>query len=131
VLDTNVLVSSLWRGPAWQVVCAWRDGRVGVLVSEDLLREYLSVLARFVSANDLAEWADTLTGPGRTTLVTPHELLHVIPHDPPDNRFLECAVSGAADAIVSQDRDLLRLGIFRTIPILTPSQALHRFALLH
>jgi uncharacterized protein len=41
--------------------------------------------------------------------------------DPRDDKFLELAVSGHADLIVSGDRDLLALNPFREIPIVTPA----------
>ena len=50
--------------------------------------------------------------------------LHVILHDPDDNRILECAVEGQAHLIVSGDRDLRRLKIYQGIPIVTPTDFL-------
>jgi uncharacterized protein len=44
--------------------------------------------------------------------------------DVKDNKFLELAVSGKADYIVSGDEDLLVLNPFRGIPILTPREFL-------
>ena len=44
--------------------------------------------------------------------------------DPKDDKFLELAVSGDADCIVSGDEDLLSLDPFRGIPILTPEKFL-------
>lgn len=44
--------------------------------------------------------------------------------DVKDNKFLELAVSGRADCIVSSDDDLLVLNPFRGIPILTPREFL-------
>jgi predicted nucleic acid-binding protein len=41
--------------------------------------------------------------------------------DPHDDKFLELAVNGRADLIVSGDADLLALNPFRDIPILTPA----------
>jgi putative PIN family toxin of toxin-antitoxin system len=40
--------------------------------------------------------------------------------DPKDNKFLELAVTGQADCIVSGDQDLLVLHPFRAMPIVTP-----------
>jgi predicted nucleic acid-binding protein len=40
--------------------------------------------------------------------------------DPKDDKFLELAVSGKADWLVTSDQDLLTLSPFRGIPILTP-----------
>lgn len=44
--------------------------------------------------------------------------------DPKDDKFLELAVSGNANYIVTGDKDLLVLSPFRGIPILTPAQFL-------
>jgi putative PIN family toxin of toxin-antitoxin system len=41
--------------------------------------------------------------------------------DPKDDKFLELAVNGHADLIVSGDADLLALNPFRGIPIITPA----------
>lgn len=42
--------------------------------------------------------------------------------DPDDNKFLECAVWGRADLLVSRDRDLLTLDGYEGIQIVTPEQ---------
>lgn len=44
--------------------------------------------------------------------------------DPKDNKFLELAVAGHANCIVSGDKDLLVLNLFRGVPIMTPSEFL-------
>ena len=46
--------------------------------------------------------------------------LAVIQDDPADNRYLECAVEGEADFLVTGDRLLLNLGEYQGITILTP-----------
>jgi putative PIN family toxin of toxin-antitoxin system len=46
--------------------------------------------------------------------------------DQKDNRFLEVAVNGDADCIVSGDGDLLVLNPFRGIPIVIPQEFLGR-----
>jgi len=128
VLDTNVLVSSLWRGGCWDVVRQWRDGRFTLAVSPAVLQEYLQVLGRFVNASLLDEWTEALTDPSRTVLVKPVKSLDAVKDDPTDNRFLECAVEAHADVIVSGDRHLLSLRSFRKIPIVTPASFLKRSA---
>lgn len=46
--------------------------------------------------------------------------------DPDDDRILECALEAQAEIIVTGDRDLLRLGAFQTVAIMTPAQFLQR-----
>ena len=45
--------------------------------------------------------------------------------DPTDDKFLELAVNGHADLIVTGDGDLLALNTFRDIPIVTPAMFVH------
>jgi len=53
----------------------------------------------------------------RAVLVRPDVTIRMS-RDPTDDKFLECAVSGAADYLVSADADLLSLREVRGIPIL-------------
>ena len=45
--------------------------------------------------------------------------------DPTDDKFLELAINGRADMIVTGDLDLLVLDRFRGIPIVTPRDFVH------
>lgn len=59
--------------------------------------------------------------------VTPARTIDDCP-DVDDNRILECAVEGAADFIVTGDKDLLRIARFGKIAILTASEFLAQIA---
>jgi len=54
--------------------------------------------------------------------------LTVVRRDPDDNKFLECAVTGGAQYLVTGDRDLLELGSYRGISIVTAGEFLNRMA---
>jgi hypothetical protein len=60
------------------------------------------------------------------TLVEAVEDLRVC-RDPADDKFLALAHAGKATCIVTGDRDLLELGLFRGIPVVTPGQFLSRW----
>ncbi len=45
--------------------------------------------------------------------------------DPKDNKYLELALSGTADCIITGDKDLLVLNPFRGISIITPKEFLN------
>ena len=120
VFDTNVLVSALVfpgaRGEAaLQRIVVEQDV---LLISPPILDELLGVLARkFVrDAEELARIAVFLSDLAIT--VRPRARLKVVADDP-DNRILECAVAGHADAVVTGDRALLALGSFRNVSMLT------------
>jgi uncharacterized protein len=120
VLDTNVLIAALVF-PGGQGDLALRrsiEGRDQLLLSAAILDELLSVLGRKFSrdAEELAHVAVFLSDLAVT--VTPRRRLRVLADDP-DNRILECALAGRADAIVTGDKALLALREFRDIPLLT------------
>lgn len=54
-------------------------------------------------------------------MVLPTERLSVVERDESDNRFIECAVEGEADLIVSGDRHLLSVGEYQGIRVVTPA----------
>ena len=58
--------------------------------------------------------------------LNPSISLSVIREDPSDNRFLECAISGEADAIVSGDQHLKSIRHFEGVDILSPSEFLEK-----
>ena len=64
---------------------------------------------------------------GFTELVAPTRRLAVVAADPDDDRILECAVAAGAQVIVSGDKDLLRLGKFEGIEIVTVAAFLERY----
>ncbi len=51
----------------------------------------------------------------------------VVPDDPSDNKFLECAVAGKATCIVSGDKHLLKLSPFGNCDILKPRDFLMKY----
>lgn len=125
VVDTNVLVSSLWGGKPGAIVDLWKEGRVILLVSFPILKEYLAVLARFgLSDEQLKERGLLFLDSPFSAFVHPSRHFEAIPEDPADECFLDCAVEGKASAIVSGDRHLLRQKVFHRIPILTPAEFL-------
>jgi uncharacterized protein len=57
-------------------------------------------------------------------LVEPAGIPATVLDDPDDDEVLACAVAARADAIVTGDIHLLKLGAFETIPIVTVTRAL-------
>jgi putative PIN family toxin of toxin-antitoxin system len=129
VVDTNALISRLLLPrsvPGEAVRKAVDTGQL--LVSEATLAELADVLARpkfapYVTIKDRQQFIRLL---GRLAEVVP--ITHVIRacRDPKDDEFLELAVNGGAQLIVTGDKDLLVLDPFREIEIITPTQCLLR-----
>lgn len=107
VIDTNVLVSAALRdrGPERVILFVAEHPEFEWVVSAEVLQEYREVLARpkFALPGDLLQrWLRLLDS--RTSLVEVQKGLE-FPRDRKDARFLACAISAAADFLVTGDRD--------------------------
>ncbi len=125
VLDSNVVVSGLgWSGAPSKILDAALAGQLVLLTSPPLLAELRRILGYpklakvFGEAQQLVDLIEA-----SSVVVLPTRTLAVV-GDESDNRVLEAAVEGAADYIVSGDDDLLELGSFQGIPIVTPAALL-------
>lgn len=130
VADTNVLVSALiFPGGAPEAVYRLAlEGQVELVSSPALLAELGRVLAdKFGWEGERAQRAvEQLVRVA--DVVAPREAVTDIDADPADNRVLEAAAEGRADAIVSGDRHLLALKSWHGIPIEAPAAFLARLS---
>jgi len=122
VVDANVLVSGVfWTGPPNRLLDEWAQERVTVCATAPVLIEYLRVITRLatrVGRPDLARrWHAYLFE--HLEMV---EDVHAYDQcrDPDDNKFVSCALSAAADYLVSGDGDLLVLGSVSEVHVVTP-----------
>jgi putative PIN family toxin of toxin-antitoxin system len=123
VVDTNVLVSAALKQQSMPGMAALLvERRGGLLKSLATEQQLFEVVARpRLSAlidPETQAWLRRLMATAE--LVTISERI-VACRDPTDDKFLELAVNGGADLIVSGDGDLLSLNPFRDIPIVTPA----------
>jgi putative PIN family toxin of toxin-antitoxin system len=128
VIDTNVMVSAYLGGSLEAIIVAWRAGKFALIVSNQVVSEYLDVLSRpkFKIAHDeLDSFAALILS--KAEFVLPEENIHVVAADPSDNKFIEAAVAGQADYILSGDKHLLDIKEFQGIPIIAPRAFLDMF----
>jgi len=114
VMDTNqIIAGSLWpSGPAGFILEKWRERKINIIVSPAILDEV-------ESGHEAADYLKRVFA-YHGNLVDPKDRINVIKDDPSDNIFLEAAVEGKADFIVSRDNHLLKLREFQGIPINSP-----------
>jgi putative PIN family toxin of toxin-antitoxin system len=127
VVDTNVIVSAALKESSWPgAVIRWVGNFGGLLKSKSTEQEVFEVLRRpRIARNTVSMFHDRLRDIlSEAELVTITERIAAC-RDPKDDKFLELAVNGRADVIVSGDADLLVLGCFRGIPIVTPAAFAH------
>jgi len=122
VLDTNVLVSALlFSGEIGNVVSSWKVRKFLPVFSQDTFDEFRRVLAypKFsLKTREIDALLQYEVLPFCEVVDIEDEIIGVC-RDSADDKFLSCAVAAKADYIVSGDKDLLVLGNFRNIPIIT------------
>jgi len=132
VIDTGVLVSALLRrqGITGEIVRALRDKRFILIYTTPIVVEIIEVLGcdpfrtkYQIQPEDITALINLIRLRGE--LVIPGRAVKVC-RDPKDAMFLEAALAGKAEAIVSGDADLLVLNPFEGTLILRPSEFLAR-----
>lgn len=127
ILDTNVLVSDLIsKGIPFQIIYRLVfDKKVSVCLSEAVLTEYVEVLNRekFTKYSDFKIQAEIVLLKLETLglLFEPTQQIELI-QDLPDNRFLELALEGNADFLITgntKDFDFESIG---TTKIISPKE---------
>ena len=127
VIDTNVLISSLWGGKPHDIIELWDKNKLLVIVSQQIIDEYFNVLNRFeLTEEDIEDLTILFSDPQKSLLVEPKTRTRIIKKDPADNKFLDCALEGKADYIISGDKHLLKLEKFKKIPIINHSNFVNK-----
>ncbi|MBJ7610538.1 MAG: putative toxin-antitoxin system toxin component, PIN family [Candidatus Dormibacteraeota bacterium] len=122
MLDTNVLVSALhFGGRPRRVFESVLRGRHRLVIGPAILSEFEAVLVKTCA------WDAARAGAVRGELealadsVVPVEVPDVC-RDPDDNEVLAIAAVGRAEVIVTGDVDLLALGAFEGVSVMTVAE---------
>ena len=127
VIDTNVIASAVFfGGRPYQLLRYIMEDYVEVVASKEIVDEYEEIILRLQQKY-----------PAITTKIPFHDILakleiirvssdiHVS-RDPDDDKFISCAVDGKCLYIVSGDSDLVSIGKYEGIEILTVADFLDR-----
>ena len=129
VLDTNVFVSGVFfSGPPYQILKAWRDGKVQLVISPEILDEYQRVgeiLAEDHPNINLKLFLDYVIRNAEIYAAPP--LPEAVCEDPDDDKFLACALASGSTIIVSGDKHLLKISGYEQIEILKPRDFVNRY----
>ena len=120
VFDTNIFISALIipESQAEKAILKIIQGNDILLISKEIIDEVLSVLSSKFSRDreELSHVAIMLSELGE--FISPIKKVKIL-RDEPDNRILECALSGKADVIVTGDKDMLNLETYKKVRIIT------------
>ncbi len=121
VLDTNVWISGLvFGGNPEKIIRLFIDGQINVVTSEELLSELRRKIAELfpLFLPNLGLLEESIR---EDALVVKLGIVRITASlDATDNVFIETAVTGNAESIISGDKDLLVLGSYKHINILKP-----------
>ena len=131
VLDANLFISAVLkpRSKPAQILELVRDRKLVLFVSPAILLEIRKALLypklqklHKLNAGQVDLLLQEFT---KFAEFTPEKLkILAIEADPADNKYLECAVEGKVDYIVSGDHHLRDLQTYQDIPVLSPAEFL-------
>ncbi len=105
VLDTNILLVSIAPQSIYRpIMDVLIEGSFDLVLSNDILSEYVEVIERkanAVVANNIAEMLLNLDNLKKVEIYFEWKL---ISKDPDDNKYVDAAIVGGADFIVTNDR---------------------------
>lgn len=127
VIDTNVIASAIYfGGKPYQLLRYIMEGCVDVVASKEIVDEYEEIILRLQQ-----KYPTITTKIPLHDILTKFEIIRVnsdihVSRDPDDDKFISCAVDGKCLYIVSGDNDLLTIGNYEGIEILTVAAFLDR-----
>ena len=120
VFDTNIFISALVipGSQAEKAISKIIKGDDILLISKEIIDEVLSVLSSKLGRDrdELSHVAVVLSELGE--IISSIKKVRIF-KDEPDNRILECALSSYADVIVTGDKDMLKLGMYKKVRIIS------------
>ncbi len=128
VFDSSVWVSAFhFSGiPLTALKCAHNHHRIAIC--EPIFNEVHATLTGKFGWPSIQVHAAFDEFGSRILEVTALGRLHGICRDPNDDMILECAVAARADIIVTGDKDLLAVGEYEGIRVMTPRAFVDEFA---
>ena len=122
ILDTNVFISGVFfGGPPYRILEGWRDGKVQLVLSHEILEEYQRVgdtLVEQFPGVELQPMLELVTM--NAELFSDQVVLEPVCEDPDDDKFIACALASGCKVIVSGDKHLLKVSGFGGIRVLRP-----------
>lgn len=129
VTDTNILISALgWKGYEYDLIRLVFTGEIELFTTPEIIEEFLKVSTRKkfgFSPHEIEEFISAVLEVSNVFM--PEISINEIKDDPSDNIFLECALEGNVDFIITGDRHLLNLGQFENIKIMNASSFIKNY----
>ncbi len=130
VVDTNLIVSAVItpHGKPARILELFRKNMIEIVISEEIVIEiqkvsnYPKIRKRHGWSLEETKWF--IKGIKKFCIVVMPGAHNdpIITKDASDDKFLDCAVAGEVDYVVTGDKHLLELGQYSGIPIISPGK---------
>jgi len=122
VLDTNVFIAAYFnrKSASARIIDLCLENKHKLIFSSRLRKEAKLILKNVRAEREFRERTRSLFM--KASKVKPTRKVFTVKEDPDDNKFLECALEGKADYLITSDRHLLELGEFAQTKICKPTQ---------
>jgi putative PIN family toxin of toxin-antitoxin system len=130
ILDTNVVISAVFFGGVpGQILTAWHEGRLQLIVSPSILSEYRRVGAILSESHEGVDFEPfaALLAVHAFVVDAPDHLAEPVCRDPNDDQFLACALAADVTCIISGEGDLLEVSGWNGIEVLRPRPFVTRY----
>ena len=120
VIDTNVVIQGTFFGSApRRIISAVVNRQLEAVASPEIIDEYQEIVDEMIDRKQ-GKLDRTLLAPfiSELELIEPVSKIAVC-RDPDDDKFISCAVDAGAVIIVSGDKDLLTIGTYEDVEIMT------------
>lgn len=104
VLDTNCLLVILpSKSPYHKVWIDILKGKISLCVSNEILEEYEEILSLKTNPEIATLVINAILETPCLRRIQPTYFYHIITSDPDDNKFVDCAICGNAELLVTND----------------------------
>jgi uncharacterized protein len=104
VLDTNILLVSIPEQSKYHIIYeSLIQKKYNLFITNDILKEYEEILHRKYYPDIVEDIINAILYLSNVYLVNPYFNWNLISADPDDNKFVDCAVAGNVDYIITND----------------------------
>lgn len=105
VLDTNVLLVSISSHSQYHWILEnLIAGNYNIFISNEILLEYEEIICQRYDKQIVDDLFELFLSLSNVYKISPHFHWNLIINDPDDNKFVDCAIAGNVDCIVTHDK---------------------------
>ncbi|NOQ22973.1 MAG: putative toxin-antitoxin system toxin component, PIN family [Candidatus Aegiribacteria sp.] len=129
VVDTNVLISAVFfGGKPGQILDAWQKKKIELVISTEILAEYIDVLHRLSAKYPKVDVSQIITLIASFSLIVEaRSLEEKVCEDPDDDKFIAAAIAGSSNVIITGDAHLLDVSGYSDIEMIEPAAFIEKY----